>query len=199
MTREPKADPQSAESGSQSKRELVRRYWKVSLIVLVVALSLVIVSFHDRLQQFAAYGYPGVFLISLLGNATIILPAPSLAVVFAMGSALNPVLAGLAAGTGEALGELTGFLAGYGGRAVIERYDLYDRFHHHLERYGLIVIFVLSVVPTPFFDVAGMAAGALRFPVWQFLIVCWIGKIIKCTLVAFAGASSIHLLDNRLF
>ena len=71
-------------------------------MLFAVAITLAIFLFRDRLAHFAAYGYPGVFLVSLLGNATVILPAPSLAAVFAMGAVLNPVLVGLVAGVGEA-------------------------------------------------------------------------------------------------
>jgi len=35
---------------------------------------------------------------------------------------------------------------------------------------------------------AGAAAGALRYPIWKFLLVCFLGKTPKSILVAFAGA-----------
>lgn len=182
----------------EARRRALRRYWKVSLILVVCLISVAIILNRDRLQQFQRFGYPGIFLISLIGNATIILPAPSLALVFAMGGALQPPLVGLAAGAGEALGELTGFLAGYGGSAVAERAAAYERIRRLMERYGLFAIFILSVVPNPFFDLAGIAAGVMRIPVWQFLLVCWIGKTIKTMAVAFLGAGSAHLLDQWL-
>jgi membrane protein DedA with SNARE-associated domain len=71
-------------------------------------------------EDFAAYGYPGIFLIMLMANATVFLPAPGVAVVFAMGSVFNPLGVALAAGTGGAIGELTGYLAGFSGQAVVE-------------------------------------------------------------------------------
>lgn len=201
-TREPEAEKAlgiTGERAGRSKKDWLKTYWKLSFLPLSLIVSLIIIVNRDRLQQVAAYGYPGVFLVSLLGNATIILPAPSLAVVFAMGAVLNPLLVGLVAGAGEALGELTGFMAGYGGQVVVERYDIYHRFHRYMERYGLIAIFVLSVIPNPFFDMAGLAAGALRFPVWQFLVSCWAGKTIKTVAVAYLGASSVSILDGLLF
>jgi membrane protein YqaA with SNARE-associated domain len=134
----------------------------------------------------------------LPGNATIILPAPSLALVFAMGSALPPLLVGLAAGVGEALGELTGYAAGFGGRAVIEDQRAYDRLADWMQRRGGITVFVLSVFPNPFFDLAGIAAGTLRYPLWRFLLVCWLGKTIKTTVVAWAGSQSITLVEQFL-
>lgn len=183
----------------RSSKGFLRTYWRLSFIALSLGISVLIVLCRDRLTEFAGLGYPSVFLLSFLGNATIILPAPSLAFVFAMGSVLSPLGVGLVAGIGEALGELIGFMAGYGGRPVVERYDLYQRFHRYMKRYGLFAILVLSALPNPFFDLAGMAAGALRVPVWQFLLVCWLGKTVKTVGVAFLGASSVHVLDRWLF
>jgi membrane protein YqaA with SNARE-associated domain len=135
-----------------------------------------------------------VFVISLLSSATIVLPAPSLAVVSVMGAVLNPVGVGVAAGAGEALGELTGYAAGYSGRAVVADQARYQRMVEWTRRYGLWVILVLSIVPNPLFDLAGIAAGALRVPLRNFLLVCWFGKTVKTTLFAFAGQSLMRIL-----
>lgn len=180
-----------------------RRGWQpivqsVGVILLSVAITLSILKWHDRIRSLGQYGYLGVFLISLMGNATIILPAPSLAAVFAVGAVLNPVLVGLTAGMGEALGELTGFLAGYGGRAMVEDRAAFQRLERWVRRYGLWVIFILSVIPNPLFDLAGIAAGMLRFPPWQFLLSCWAGKTLKTVAFALAGAHSVDFLMRIL-
>ena len=174
-------------------------YWpRLLLVVIVLGLSVFIVTNREVMRQFAALGYPGIFLISLLSNATLVLPAPGLIFVFAMGGVLDPLYVGLAAGAGEALGEMTGYLAGYGGSVVIEQRPYYIRVETVMKRYGLLPLFVLAVLPAGIFDVAGLVAGALRYPAWQFLLVTWIGKTIKCTLVAYAGAGSYKYLDGWL-
>jgi membrane protein YqaA with SNARE-associated domain len=165
-------------------------------VVLAIVITLAIAFFHDELARFERYGYPGVFLISLLGNATVIFPAPSLAVVFGMGGVLNPLFVGLVAGVGEALGELTGYLAGCGGRAVIEDWQMYERLERWMQRNGSATIFVLSAIPNPIFDLAGIAAGALRFPLERFLLSCWVGKTIKTIAFAFIGAQFMDVLEN---
>jgi uncharacterized membrane protein YdjX (TVP38/TMEM64 family) len=152
---------------------------------------------RDRVEQFGLYGYPGVFVISLLGNATVILPAPSLAIVSVLGSVLNPYLVGLIAGAGSALGELTGYLAGYSGRAVVQDQARYARITAWMQQNGLWVIFVLSVIPNPLFDLAGIAAGVLKIPVHQFLLACFFGKTIKTTLFALGGRALLDTLLNR--
>ena len=173
-----------------------RIYQRLGAVVLAVSVSLVIALFHDELARFERYGYPGVFLISLLGNATVIFPAPSLAVVFGIGGVLNPLFVGLVAGVGEALGELTGYLAGYGGQAVIEDWKMYDRLEGWMQRNGSATILVLSAIPNPFFDLAGIAAGAMRFPLGQFLLSCWVGKTIKTITFAFGGAQFINTIES---
>jgi membrane protein YqaA with SNARE-associated domain len=115
-----------------------------------------------------------------------------------MGSVLNPLLVGLVAGVGEALGELTGYAAGFAGRAVIEDYQTYKRLVGWMERRGGATIFLLSAIPNPFFDLAGIAAGTLRYPAWRFLVFCWLGKTLKTTLVALAGAQSVVLIEQFL-
>ena len=78
---------------------------------------------------------------------------------------------------GAAIGETTGYLAGYSGRGIVEKVKLYDRLVGWLKRWGVFAIFVLSVVPF-FFDLAGIAAGALRFPYWKFFLACWLGRTV---------------------
>ncbi|MFB0534707.1 MAG: VTT domain-containing protein [Anaerolineae bacterium] len=164
-------------------------------LFIVVAATVAGVLWRDRLGRFVAYGYPGIFLISLAGNATVIFPLPNLALVFALGGlgVFDPILLGLAAGLGGALGELTGYLAGYSGQAVIENREMYDSLHGWMRKYGLATIFFLSVIPNPFFDLAGIAAGALRFPIGYFLLSCWLGKTLKTIAFALAGAHAFFL------
>ncbi len=172
--------------------------FRLFVLVAVLAVSGLIFLLRERFAELAALGYGGILVVSLLSSATIILPAPSLALVFAMGSALPPLLVGLAAGIGEALGELTGYAAGFGGRAVIEEQKTYERMKDWMERRGGITIFVLSVIPNPLFDLAGIAAGTLRYPLWRFFVFCWAGKTIKTTAVAFAGAWSLNIIKPLL-
>ena len=109
-----------------------------------------------------------------------------------MGSLFNPLGIGLAAGTGGAIGELSGYLAGFSGQAVIERTDVYNRIRPWVEKYGGWAILVLSAIPNPVFDAAGIAAGIVKMPMRTFLISVWIGQIIKMTLFAFAGKYSAY-------
>jgi membrane protein DedA with SNARE-associated domain len=167
---------------------------RVLAVLAVIGISVYIFSIRDHVDQFAAWGYPGVFLIALLANATVFLPAPGVAVVFAMGSVFHPLGVALAAGVGGALGELTGYLAGFSGGAVVEKTAAYARIQPWVQKWGGWAVLVLAAIPNPFFDLAGIAAGTLKMPVWKFLLFCWVGQTIKMTAFAYAGAASLPLL-----
>ena len=160
----------------------------------VVGISVFVFSIRNQVEQFSAYGYPGIFLIALLAYATVLLPAPSLAVVFTMGGVFHPLGVAISAGTGAALGELSGYMAGFSGQAVVERMDIYERISPWVDKYGTLAIFILAALPNPFFDLAGIAAGAAKIPVKNFLFACWIGQLIKASAFAYAGAASIDWL-----
>jgi uncharacterized membrane protein YdjX (TVP38/TMEM64 family) len=169
---------------------------RVLAIAAVIGITVYIYSIRERVEDFAAYGYPGIFLVALMANATVFLPAPGVAVVFAMGSIFNPIGVALAAGTGGALGELSGYLAGFSGQAVVEKTDVYNRISPWIEKYGGWTILVLSAIPNPFFDIAGIAAGMAKMKFWRFLFFCWIGQLIKMAMFAYAGAYSIDWIAN---
>lgn len=169
---------------------------RILALFAVVAITLYIYSIRERVEQFAAFGYPGIFLIALLANATILLPAPGVAVIYAMGAIFNPLGVGLAAGAGGTIGELSGYLAGFSGQAVVERMDLYNRIRPWVDKYGGWAILVLSAIPNPFFDVAGIAAGIAKMPLPTFLIFTGVGQLIKMTLFAIAGHYSISFISS---
>jgi len=139
------------------------------------------------LVSLKSYGYFGAFLISLLFNASIILPVGNFLILAALGAALPmPYLVGIAAGAGAAIGECTGYLAGYSESKVVERSRLYQRVEVWVKRWGSLTIFLLSAAPL-FFDVAGLAAGVLRFPFRKFIFWCWLGRTLFYIAVAYAG------------
>lgn len=160
----------------------------VLVLILVIVLTFLIFHFRDKVRNLGIYGYPGIFLISVLANATIIIPVPGIFITTAMGAVFNPLGVAFAAAGGSALGELTGYLAGFGGQVIIEKKDWYTKVMAWMRKYGDVTIFTLSLIPNPLFDLAGMAAGTLKMPLWRFLLDCFLGKLLKMLIFAFLGA-----------
>jgi len=180
---------------SKARLTILRILTLVSVIALIAALF----TFRDQVKKLEGYGYIGIFLISIAANATIIIPLPGVAFTTAMGAIFNPLGVAFAAGLGAALGELTGYMAGFSGQGVAERTALYTRLtawmkaHQNLA-YGVILL--LAFIPNPLFDLAGMASGALKLPLWKFLLACTIGKILKMLMFAYLGYYSVSWLTG---
>jgi membrane protein YqaA with SNARE-associated domain len=156
-----------------------------ALIGLMIAFSLALLQ-----VDFAAlgdYGYLGLFLLVLLGNATVIVPAPAFVAAFAAGRTLNPWLVGLVSGLGAGLGETTGYLVGRAGRSAFGENPRFARISQQVKRWGAFAVFFFAAIPNPLMDVAGMAAGVLRLPFWKYLLACCAGKILRFTVLALLG------------
>jgi membrane protein YqaA with SNARE-associated domain len=171
--------------------------WRLTLVralslAAVIAISIYIFSIRNEVEALQAYGYPGIFLLSILANATVLLPAPGVALTFTFGAVFHPLGVAIAAGLGAALGELTGYAAGFSGRGLMEGGETHARIERWTDRYGSLTILVLAFVPNPLFDLAGAAAGAVGMPLGQFLFWACIGKILKMLMFAYAGAMSME-------
>jgi uncharacterized membrane protein YdjX (TVP38/TMEM64 family) len=195
-------DPDKDAPPSETKKPAARPVsrWRIVALMVALGLTVLIYLYRDRVAQFASYGYLGLFVVSVVGNATILLPVPSLAATFVAGRILNPWLVGLVSAAGMAIGELSGYLAGYGGTAIVETKDRerYEKLEVWMRRHGFLTIFVLGAIPNPIFDLAGVAAGMLHFPLWYFLLACFLGKLVKAVVFAFAGAQSLTWFERFL-
>lgn len=161
---------------------------RVLVFLIVVGITVVIALERDRIEQMPVYGYPAVFIVSLLGNASVIVPAPSFAIAFVAGSAMNPIGVGIVAGLGAALGEMTGYLAGLSGKGVVENRRGYGWVERAMKKSGALIIFLLGAVPNFLFDIGGIIAGTVRMPIWQFLLAAWLGKSLRLGVVALTGS-----------
>ncbi len=195
--------PRTPESGNISPGAPEKKLSKKTLNIIrafvllgVLVLTVVLVLNRERIQELQAYGYPGIFLFSILANATILIPVPGVVFTSAMGAVFNPLFVALAAGSGAALGELSGYLAGFSGQAVVEDTERYRRVVRWMEKYGDLTILFLAFIPNPLFDLAGILAGVLKMPVWTFLAYCLIGKVLKMMMFAYAGDWIMNLIDK---
>ena len=88
------------------KHSWIRRHWiRLISILIIVVFSAAIFVTGGLSDDLWALGYLGVFLVSILGSVVILVPIPSLPVVFLMGMLLNPFLVGLMVGLGERIPE----------------------------------------------------------------------------------------------
>lgn len=190
---------QRGKRAGDTARHWTKQHWISLSVVLGLIVIFVIVYFVSKVLGDAwLYGYLGVFILSLMASATIIIPIPALPVVFVMGAILNPWLVALMVALAEPIGELTGYMAGYSGKVALQHRKFYTKLERWMQRRGPMVLVGFSALPNPFTDVAGVAAGAIRYPLWKFLVWMLVGKTIKGLLVAFAGYWTLRLVVQHL-
>jgi membrane protein YqaA with SNARE-associated domain len=177
----------------------------VGVLLMLTAFAIAFFYFSANVESLKSYGYAGLFLINVIGAASILLPSPAAASVFGGGALLNDFLGvpafiwvGLVAGLGEAIGEFSGYAAGYGGRILVENRPAYKRIHSWMERRGTVTLFVMSTIPNPLFDIAGLAAGAVQMPVGRFFGAVLAGKVIKDMWMAAVGGLGVGVLAQLL-
>jgi membrane protein DedA with SNARE-associated domain len=183
-------------------------------LALIPSLALVILPVWLDLNEesLKGLGYAGIFLANLASTATVFLPVPGLtaagqALIIWGGDTLNPVLAGLLGGLGMALGEVTAYAAGTVGgdmargrhvggppwvRRVVE--GTARAVGWLMARYGMLTLLILSAIPNPVFELAGLTAGAVRMPFGRFMAPVLVGKCIRGLALAFIGASGVKIL-----
>ncbi|MFC1861715.1 YqaA family protein [Chloroflexota bacterium] len=162
----------------------------VPLLTLLLVIAITVITFlnRDRVSELENLGYLGAFLISLVSNASIVLPAPSLLLLFALGAAFNPILVGVVGGVGGAIGELSGYIAGHSGRGIARNGEWFNRAERWVSRWGTLTVFVFSLLPILPFDAAGVAAGVVHFSIRKFLVACFLGKTLLYITMALLGA-----------
>jgi len=145
---------------------------------------------HDFISK---WGYIGIFFVSLISSASILLPIPNFILIFTFGSTLNPFLVALFAAIGSTIGETTGYLLGLGGKEILEKkYSRQlKRIKKMFNKYGSVAwIIILGASPLPD-DIAGIFCGVIKYEFKKYFIATFIGKLILYLILAYSGYYSI--------
>jgi membrane protein YqaA with SNARE-associated domain len=156
-------------------------------LLLMLGLSALVLVAPVDYRSLGNVGYLGVFVVTLLATAALVLPVPYIGIVMIAGSFLDPILVAVVAGLAAALGELTGYVLGATGRSLLPEHRWIPRLEGGMRRFGAPVIFLAALVPNPAFDAVGLIAGTTRLPLWMFLIPCFLGKTIRLWVLASLG------------
>lgn len=165
----------------------MKRYSHFLGLLIAIGISISLFIYRDKLQYFSNLSYFGLFVTSLLTNATVLIPIPYIPVVIVAATILNPFLVSLVVGLGSAIGELTGYLAGASGGGVIKDNPKFKKIEGYMKKYGVWTVFFLSVVPSFLIDVAGIISGATSVPVYKFLLAAWAGKFVRYLIITYVG------------
>lgn len=189
--------PVEGESAMSKRKTLVLRLVALAVSLSISGLVIALTShFKSELYHLQGAGLIGLFVVSVIGNATVIIPTSVFVFACAGATVYGPLLSGIAAGAGSAVGELTGYLAGYAGNAVIPNNAAVQKITGFVNRHGFMAVLVMAIIPNPLFDVAGIASGMIGMKWYYFLAAAVLGKSIRLILVGWACHSGIPFLET---
>jgi uncharacterized membrane protein YdjX (TVP38/TMEM64 family) len=165
----------------------------VGLFAVTIAAGFIMLDIGERDIR-GGWGYPALWIISGLRASSVLLPIPGSGLTIAAGAIMQPlwgipvpIAVGLTAGSAESLGEFTGYVAGRNGGNLMQNRRIYRLISEWIRRRAFLTMLVMAFMPSPVFDVAGLAAGAARIPIRVFYPAILIGKIVRATVMAAAG------------
>lgn len=186
---------QRRQSLAQKKQKIQNKFLNqkttaIALFVFTTFLIFLPLFFKIHISNFKSLGLLGIFLLNLLSSAALFFPAPVFLSVGVGGHYFNPILVAFAASLGSSLGEGVGYLFGDSGGKLFDfkkRKVLYFLMHTLFEKYGAFIIFLFSLIPNPFIDGIGIFAGASSYPLKKFIIIVFIGRLVRNLILATAG------------
>ena len=146
----------------------------------------------------SSMGYAGIVLLMAIESACVPLPSeiimPFAGFLVHKGELLLWGVA-LAGAVGCVVGSIPAYYLGmYGGRPLVEKYGKWVLISHHdlrladrwFEKYGEIIIFIGRLLPAVRTFIA-FPAGVARMNMTKFVVYTFVGSLIWCWLLAYAG------------
>lgn len=185
------------------------------MIIFLVFVILIVVAFATgffKIEDFFCFvrnsgsvGVLALFFISIIANASLFFPlpidlflAPIAAVEFFNLGIFSPLLLGVVVATGASIGEFSGYIIGYLGITTFNKMSKKEIYQlvllrDKLEEVGLPLLIIFAFTPLPF-DVIGIAAGLAKYNMSKFFLGCWLGKVPRYVLLAYAGYFGVPFL-----
>ncbi len=159
--------------------------------LLIASLLTIILSFYfrDDLARLGKFGLLGIFLFNFFSTITLFLPNFSAATVVAGGSIYNPFLVALVATIGGTLGDSASYILGRSGKEILVKKEghVFTIIKNVFQESGVIIIFLLALIPNPFFDAIGIFAGGFKYSFKRYLIAMFAGRIVRNLALAYLG------------
>jgi membrane protein DedA with SNARE-associated domain len=193
-------------SGWLAEHTTVRLIVGATILLGALIPSIVLLATPGLTDDIQGFGYLGVFLTNLISTSTVVIPVPGLTaagqalIIRQGGHSAYPWLVGALGGSAMGIGEVTAYYAGYVGAELARGHEIpgpvwFQRFAHRaatsvnwmMARWGMATLFVLSAVPNPFFEIAGITAGSVRMPFRRFFLAAFTGKLLRGILLAYLG------------
>lgn len=160
---------------------------RIVAILALVALNVALFFAPIDYSGLGAFAYPGAFLITLLANASVVVPVPYIPIVAHIATtADSAAVVVLVAALGSAIGESTSFWVGRIQADALIGHPWFERLRRFFckEWRAALFLFLFAMPLNPVFDVGGLGAGALGISFKTFFVAVFLGRIVRFTVIA---------------
>ena len=168
------------------------KLYAASVFSLSILLSIVFFEYKDFFKNASSLGLFGLFIINFVSSATFFVSAPAFLTIIVGGNLYSPIFVAGVAAIGACLGDMIGFLFGHSGRRLmkksLDRHRVIRFLEKHFHRHGALIIFLLAIIPNPFFDAIGILAGVVNYPPVKFFAIMLVGRFLRYWALAQVGA-----------
>ena len=169
------------------------KIYAVTVFFSSIVLSIAFFVFRDYFKEASSLGLFGLFVVNFVSSVTFFVSAPAFLTIISGGNLYSPILVAVVASLGACLGDMLGFAFGHSGRRLtkkkLDRHKTVRFLEKHFHRHGALIIFLLAIIPNPFFDAIGILAGVVNYPPFKFFAIMLVGRFIRYWALAQVGAT----------
>jgi membrane protein YqaA with SNARE-associated domain len=155
-----------------------RKYWKLWLLLalLVVITVVPLIVYKPDIQTLKSLGYVGYFIANYFGWGVYTLPF--------LVTKLNPVLLVIIGAFGSTIDEYVTWSLGKAAQEVKEFSSLSSKLDALVDRFGVGLVFVMGILPTPGFitNMIAIICGHYGIPFRRYFLAAIAGRLISRTL-----------------
>jgi membrane protein YqaA with SNARE-associated domain len=171
---------------------LKNKFYAIAIFISSILLSVVFFEYRDFFKNASSLGLLGLLIINFVSSATFFVSAPAFLTIIAGGNLYSPILVAAVAAIGACLGDMIGFLFGHSGRRLLkkslDRHRTIRFLEKHFHRHGGLIVFLLAIIPNPFFDAVGILAGVVNYPPQKFFIIMLLGRFLRYWSLSYLGS-----------
>lgn len=169
------------------------KIYAATVFLLSIALSIAFFVFRGYFKEASSLGLFGLFIVNFVSSATFFVSAPAFLTIITGGNLYLPVLVAVVASLGACLGDMLGFAFGHSGRRLtkkkLDRHKTIRFLEKHFHKHGVLIIFLLAIIPNPFFDAIGILAGVVNYPPLKFFTIMLVGRFLRYWVLAQFGSN----------
>jgi membrane protein YqaA with SNARE-associated domain len=164
--------PMEEKASSVAQSSVFRKVFSALGVLFILATPFI----AFKPDSFTQFGYAGIFIFNTISSGLVILPT--------LAQKFNSIFLVIVSALGNILNTSVNYFVGYSSTNILSKYKSIGKIKQLLQRFGLIAVYILAIVPLPL-DVNGLMSGYIGIPYKKYILINFLGKLTIFSLVIF--------------